>query len=75
MNYPDETVLGICEYFSNQENESGGISNLINNGYELDLIESLMYTGLISIFKADCKDPNGRYVVTEMGKEYFKLIL
>lgn len=75
MNYPDETVLGICEYLSNQENESGGISNLINNGFELDLIESLMYAGLISIFKADCKDPHGRYIVTEIGREYFKIIL
>ena len=75
MEYKEETVLEIMEYLSKKENGKGEISKLIGLGYGLDLIESLMYAGLISIFKADCKDPNGRYVVTEMGKEYFKLIL
>ena len=75
MEYPDEIVLGIVAYLSKQENEKGKISELTGLGYKLDLIESLMYAGLINIFKADCEDPLGRYVVTDMGKEYFELIL
>jgi len=75
MEYDDKIVLGIAEYLSKQENENGEVSKLMGIGYDLKLIDSLMYAGLISIFKADCKDPNGRYVVTELGKKYFKIIL
>ena len=75
MEYPDEIVLGIVEYLSKQESQKGKISELIALGYELDLVESLMYAGLINILKADCEDPNGRYIVTDMGNEYFKIIL
>lgn len=75
MEYPDEVILGIIEYLSKQKNEDGEISKLIGLGYELDLIESLMYAGLITINKADCEDPHGKYHVTNMGREYFELIL
>lgn len=73
--YPDEIVLGIIEYLSKQENEKGQVSELIDLGYELDLINSLMYAGLITINTADCKDQHGRYNVTGMGREYFKIVL
>ena len=75
MEYPDEVILGIIEYLFNDENEDGEVSKLLDLGYELDLIESLMYAGLITINKADCEDPHGEYHVTNMGKEYFELIL
>jgi len=57
-----------------QSNPQGQVSDLLKNGYELNIIKEMESIGLISITQLFTEDKHGRYQVTNFGKEYFKVV-
>ena len=68
----DEVRLSTMEYLKN--NPQGHISDLLEKGHELNIIEELRSLGFISITQLFAKDKHGRYRVTSLGKEYFDIV-
>jgi Mn-dependent DtxR family transcriptional regulator len=65
--HTDEECLAIFRYLSS--NPDGKTTDLINRGFDSELINSLPMVGFLSISQ------NGSYKMTEFGKKYAKILL
>lgn len=65
--HTDEERLAIFQYLSS--NPNGKTTDLINQGFDSKLINSLPIVGFLKISQ------NGNYKMTEFGKKYAKIVM